>query len=54
MKYNCVFVMQVIFPISRKVTPVPSAPRLKLISTPDLKSLFAVEDVKLPPWLNGM
>ncbi|XP_062229841.1 uncharacterized protein LOC133927399 [Phragmites australis] len=46
--------LQVIFPICRRVTSVPSAPRLKLISTADLKSLFSVEDVKLPPWLNGM
>ncbi|KAG2608520.1 hypothetical protein PVAP13_4NG325600 [Panicum virgatum] len=48
--------LQVIFPISRSssYSSVPSAPRLKLISTPDLKSLFSVEDVKLPPWSNGM
>ncbi|KAF8772069.1 hypothetical protein HU200_006061 [Digitaria exilis] len=48
--------LQVIFPISRSssYSSVPSAPRLKLISTPDLKSLFSVEDEKLPPWSNGM
>lgn len=48
--------LQVIFPISRSsnYSSIPSAPRLKLISTPDLKSLFSVEDVKLPPWSNGM
>ncbi|KAG2614235.1 hypothetical protein PVAP13_4KG377203 [Panicum virgatum] len=48
--------LQVIFPISRSssYSSVPSAPRLKLISTSDLKSLFSVEDVKLPPWSNGM
>ncbi|CAN6215627.1 unnamed protein product [Urochloa humidicola] len=48
--------LQVIFPISRSssYSSVPSAPRLKLISTPDLKSLFSVDDVKLPQWLSGM
>jgi BRCA1-A complex subunit BRE len=48
--------LQVIFPISRSssYSSVPSAPRLKLTSTSDLKSLFSVEDVKLPPWSNGM
>ncbi|XP_066377606.1 uncharacterized protein [Miscanthus floridulus] len=48
--------LQVIFPISRSssYSSMPSAPRLKLISTPDLKSLLSVEDVKLPPWSNGM
>nr|CAB3471436.1 unnamed protein product [Digitaria exilis] len=50
------FAKLVIFPISRSssYSSVPSAPRLKLISTPDLKSLFSVEDEKLPPWSNGM
>ncbi|KAL6873594.1 hypothetical protein ACP4OV_013676 [Aristida adscensionis] len=49
--------LQVVFPISRSYSSVSSAPlppRLKLISTPDLKSLFSVEDVRLPPWINGM
>ncbi|CAN6220076.1 unnamed protein product, partial [Urochloa humidicola] len=48
--------LQVIFPISRSssYSSAPSAPRLKLSSTPDLKSLFSVDDVKLPQWLNGM
>ncbi|AQK67179.1 hypothetical protein ZEAMMB73_Zm00001d014786 [Zea mays] len=48
--------LQVIFPISRSssYSSMPSAPRLKLISTPDLRSLLSVEDVKLPPWSNGM
>ncbi|CAN6206678.1 unnamed protein product, partial [Urochloa humidicola] len=48
--------LQVIFPISRSssYSSVPSAPRLKLISTPDLKSLFSVDDVKLPQWSNDM
>lgn len=32
----------------------PSAPRLKLVSSPELKVLFPIEDVKLPPWLDGM
>ncbi|BAF20500.1 uncharacterized protein [Oryza sativa Japonica Group] len=46
--------LQAVFPISRSYSSVPSAPRLKLVSTPDLKSFFSVDDVKLPPWLDGM
>ncbi|KAL2895475.1 BRISC and BRCA1-A complex member 2 [Bienertia sinuspersici] len=46
--------LQVIYPIGRKFQSAPSAPRLKLISTPELSSLFSVEDIKLPTWLNGM
>ncbi|CAA7041704.1 unnamed protein product [Microthlaspi erraticum] len=43
----------------REVRPpwarVPAAPRLKLVSSSDLKALFSVEDdVKLPPWMDGM
>ncbi|KAJ8439829.1 hypothetical protein Cgig2_029089 [Carnegiea gigantea] len=45
--------LQVIYPI-RKYQSAPSAPRLKLVSTPELRSLFSVEDVKLPTWLDGM
>ncbi|TQE07583.1 hypothetical protein C1H46_006903 [Malus baccata] len=30
------------------------APRLKLVSTSELKTLFSIDEVKLPPWLNGM
>lgn len=33
---------------------VPSAPRLKLVSSPELKAVFSIDDVKLPPWLDGM
>uniref|UniRef100_A0A803N7Z9 BRISC and BRCA1-A complex member 2 n=1 Tax=Chenopodium quinoa TaxID=63459 RepID=A0A803N7Z9_CHEQI len=47
-------VEKVIYPIGRKYQSAPSAPRLKLISTLELKSLFSVEDIKLPTWLNGM
>lgn len=46
--------LQVIYPIGRKYQSAPSAPRLKLVSTPELRSLFSVEDVKLPTWLDGM
>ncbi|XP_044474823.1 BRISC and BRCA1-A complex member 2-like [Mangifera indica] len=46
--------LQVIFPVNRKYVSAPSAPRLKLMSTAELKSLFSVDDVKLPPWLDGM
>ncbi|CBI19873.3 hypothetical protein VitviT2T_027889 [Vitis vinifera] len=46
--------LQVIFPVGRKYVSAPSAPRLKLVSSPELKVLFPIEDVKLPPWLDGM
>lgn len=46
--------MQVVYPILRKYEAAPSAPRLKLVSYYDLKSLFSVEDVKLSPWMDGM
>ncbi|KAK9755076.1 hypothetical protein RND81_01G000900 [Saponaria officinalis] len=46
--------LQVIYPIGRNYQTAPSAPRLKLVSTPELRSLFSVEDVKLPSWLDGM
>ncbi|XP_021846587.2 uncharacterized protein [Spinacia oleracea] len=46
--------LQVIYPIGRKYQSAPSAPRLKLVSTLELRSLFSVEDIKLPTWLNGM
>jgi BRCA1-A complex subunit BRE len=31
-----------------------SSPRLKLVSSSELKALYSVDDVKLPPWLDGM
>ncbi|THG11384.1 hypothetical protein TEA_018493 [Camellia sinensis var. sinensis] len=46
--------VQVIFPIGRKYVPAPSAPRLKLVSSPELKALFSIEDFRLPAWLEGM
>ncbi|KAK9270810.1 hypothetical protein L1049_026396 [Liquidambar formosana] len=46
--------LQVIFPVGRKYLSVPPAPRLKLVSSSELKALFSIEDVKLPPWLDGM
>ncbi|KAG7604641.1 putative BRCA1-A complex subunit BRE protein [Arabidopsis thaliana] len=46
--------LQVVYPILRKYEAAPSAPRLKLVSYYDLKSLFSVEDVKLSPWMDGM
>ncbi|XP_042470288.1 BRISC and BRCA1-A complex member 2-like [Zingiber officinale] len=46
--------LQVIFPVSRSYSSAPAAPRIKLVSTPELKSLFSIEDVKLPQWLDGM
>ncbi|KAJ6931540.1 BRISC and BRCA1-A complex member 2-like isoform X1 [Populus alba x Populus x berolinensis] len=46
--------LQVIYPVGRKYASVPSAPRLKLMCTPELKALFSIDDVKLPSWLDGM
>ncbi|XP_030950754.1 BRISC and BRCA1-A complex member 2 isoform X3 [Quercus lobata] len=46
--------LQVIYPVGRKYVSASSAPRLKLLSTSDLKSIFSIEDFKLPPWLDGM
>ncbi|MQL76381.1 hypothetical protein Taro_008778 [Colocasia esculenta] len=46
--------LQVVFPVSRKYSSAPTAPHIKLVSSPDLKTLLSVEDVKLPPWIDGM
>ncbi|KAL6982496.1 hypothetical protein U1Q18_042549 [Sarracenia purpurea var. burkii] len=46
--------LQVIFPVGRKYMSAPSAPRLKLVSSPELKALFSMEDFRLPSWLDGM
>ncbi|PRQ27212.1 putative brain/reproductive organ-expressed protein [Rosa chinensis] len=46
--------LQVIYPVEKKYVSTPSAPRLKLVATPDLKTLFSIDDVKLPTWLTGM
>ncbi|KAM0823874.1 hypothetical protein ACQ4PT_070571 [Festuca glaucescens] len=46
--------LQAIFPVSRSYSSVSSAPRLKLISTPEMKSFFSVDAVKLPAWVDGM
>ncbi|KDP36917.1 hypothetical protein JCGZ_08208 [Jatropha curcas] len=46
--------LQVVYPVGRKYVSAPSAPRLKLMATSELKSLFSIDDVKLPPWLDGM
>ncbi|XP_027095076.1 uncharacterized protein [Coffea arabica] len=46
--------LQVIYPVGRKYSTTPSAPRLKLVSSPELKSWFSVEESRLPAWLDGM
>ncbi|GAB4839134.1 hypothetical protein Ancab_028662 [Ancistrocladus abbreviatus] len=46
--------LEVMYPIGRKYSSASSSPRLKLISTPELRSLFSVEDVKLASWVDGM
>ncbi|PON70720.1 Brain/reproductive organ-expressed protein [Parasponia andersonii] len=46
--------LQVIYPVGKKYVSTPSAPRLKLFSTSELKALFSIEDVKLPVWVDGM
>ncbi|KAL5985996.1 hypothetical protein ACLOJK_027986 [Asimina triloba] len=46
--------LQVVFPVTRKYSGAPSAPRLKLIASSELKALFSTDDIKLPPWVDGM
>ncbi|XP_020223053.1 BRISC and BRCA1-A complex member 2 [Cajanus cajan] len=46
--------LQVVYPVGRKYMSAPSAPTLKLVSSPELKALYSTDDVKLPPWLDGM
>ncbi|KAL1542907.1 BRISC and BRCA1-A complex member 2-like isoform X2 [Salvia divinorum] len=46
--------LQVIFPVGKKYSSVPPPPRLKLISSPELKALLSTEDFKLPTWVDGM
>ncbi|XP_058098858.1 uncharacterized protein LOC131243491 isoform X3 [Magnolia sinica] len=46
--------LQVVFPVIRKYSSAPSAPRVKLVSSSELKTLFSIEDIKLPPWIDGM
>ncbi|XVE69728.1 hypothetical protein DITRI_Ditri10aG0014100 [Diplodiscus trichospermus] len=46
--------LQVIYPVGRKYASTPSAPRLKLMSTSEMRALFSIDDVKLPSWLDGM
>lgn len=46
--------LQVAFPVSRGYSAAPSTPRIKLVSSPDLKTLMAPEDIKLPLWVDGM
>uniref|UniRef100_A0A7N0UJH9 BRISC and BRCA1-A complex member 2 n=1 Tax=Kalanchoe fedtschenkoi TaxID=63787 RepID=A0A7N0UJH9_KALFE len=48
--------LQVVFPVVKNfaLSTNPSAPRLKLVSSADLRALLSVEDVKLPPWSSGM
>lgn len=49
-----IFDYKVMYPVGRKYGSAPSAPRLKLVSTSELKAFFSIEDVKLPPWSDGM
>lgn len=47
------FGAQVIFPVAKKYSLAP-APRIKLVASSELRTFFSIEDVKLPPWLDGM
>uniref|UniRef100_A0A9I9E931 BRISC and BRCA1-A complex member 2 n=1 Tax=Cucumis melo TaxID=3656 RepID=A0A9I9E931_CUCME len=47
-------VEKVLYPVVRKYATTPSAPRLKLVSTSELKALLSIEDIKLPSWIDGM
>ncbi|KAG2372486.1 uncharacterized protein HKW66_Vig0206450 [Vigna angularis] len=53
-RYSQKIYLQVVYPVGRKYTSVPSAPRLKLVSSPELKAVFSIDDVKLPSWVDGM
>ncbi|KAE9591571.1 hypothetical protein Lal_00038959 [Lupinus albus] len=53
-RYSQKIYLQVVYPVGRKYLAAPSAPRLKLVSSPELKALFSIDDIKLPPWLDGM
>ncbi|KAK7246103.1 hypothetical protein RIF29_40962 [Crotalaria pallida] len=53
-KYSQKIYLQVVYPVGRKYLSAPSAPRLKLVSSSELKALFSIDDVKLPSWLDGM
>ncbi|KAI0488785.1 hypothetical protein KFK09_028624 [Dendrobium nobile] len=46
--------LQVVFPVSKSYSLAPLAPRIKLVSSSQLKDLLSVEDVKLPSWVDGM
>jgi BRCA1-A complex subunit BRE len=54
LKMDYWIILQAIFPVSRSYSSVRSAPRLKLISTPEMKSFFSVDTVKLPAWVDEM
>ncbi|KAK4390795.1 hypothetical protein Sango_2142800 [Sesamum angolense] len=45
--------LQVVFPVGKKQS-TPPPPRLKLVSSAELKAIFSIEDFRLPPWLDGM
>ncbi|KAK7331242.1 hypothetical protein VNO77_25461 [Canavalia gladiata] len=53
-RYSQKIYLQVVYPVGRKYVSAPAAPRLKLVSSSELKALFSIDDVKLPPWLDGM
>lgn len=46
--------LQVTYPVGRSYSAALAAPRLKLVSSLELKSLFSVEDFRLPSWVEGM
>ncbi|CAI8590436.1 unnamed protein product [Vicia faba] len=46
--------LQVVYPVGRKYMSASSAPRLKLVSSSELKALYSIDDVKLPHWVDGM
>ncbi|KAI3861384.1 hypothetical protein MKW98_000336 [Papaver atlanticum] len=42
-KHQQIIYLQVVFPIRRRYAPAPSAPRMKLVSSSELKALFSVK-----------
>lgn len=45
---------QAFFVVAKGYAMTPPVPRLKLVSTQDLKPFLNVEDIKLEPWSDQM
>lgn len=54
LKHRLQIFLQVIFPVRKRQSEMPSSPQLKLVASKTLKELFDIEDVTLPVWVDGM